>query len=201
MTEAQCSHLTITSRPREQEVAYRARYENGRIQPPGPVACAGNPGTSVLVRSPVSSPSWSLAAADGSRGGQVEDLFYNNPLRKRALRHVHEEYERLAEVVRAYAVANPGVSFLLRRTEQPLPDVRAVGGPAETHRSVLRALVAGLGTNEALLRDLGPAELVPGVYLRGCVSLRRYTARRSKYYFFVNRTSPPLPLAPAARLS
>ena len=62
---------------------FRACYLDGRLAPPQPGAsveprpCAGNPGTQILV----------------------EDLFYNMPTRRRALRSASEEFGKIADVI------------------------------------------------------------------------------------------------------
>ena len=64
-------------------VSLRACYLDGRLAPPRPGApaeprpCAGNPGTQILV----------------------EDLFYNMPTRRRALRSASEEFGKIADVI------------------------------------------------------------------------------------------------------
>ena len=61
----------------------RASYSDGKLLPlrPGapaePKACAGNQGTQIVV----------------------EDLFYNMPMRRKALRSPAEEYNKIADVV------------------------------------------------------------------------------------------------------
>ncbi|VDP91092.1 unnamed protein product [Echinostoma caproni] len=70
------SLLTVTTRTAEQNCAYRLTYRNGN--PVGNAApCAGNTGTTILA----------------------EDLFYNTPIRRAALRSPREEFARVAEVV------------------------------------------------------------------------------------------------------
>ena len=62
---------------------HRAAYQDGKIVPAGPSQpaearpCAGNHGTLI----------------------SVEDLFYNMPSRRRALKSASEEYSRIADVV------------------------------------------------------------------------------------------------------
>ncbi|KAL5966096.1 DNA mismatch repair protein Mlh1 [Taenia solium] len=71
--------LTVTSRPPGRSCAYRAEYSQGALSSstPTPCACAGNPGTCI----------------------QAEDLFYNLPPRREALRSSREEFTRVAEVL------------------------------------------------------------------------------------------------------
>lgn len=70
------SLLTVTTRTAGQTCAYRLSYRNAN--PMGnPVPCAGNTGTTILA----------------------EDMFYNTPIRRAALRSAREECSRVAEVV------------------------------------------------------------------------------------------------------
>ena len=84
VSESQCRHgedvamVTI--------VLCRATYQDGKIvatnpgQPAEARPCAGNQGTLI----------------------SVEDLFYNMPSRKKALKSPSEEYSRIADVVNKY---------------------------------------------------------------------------------------------------
>ncbi|KAA0191709.1 DNA mismatch repair protein Mlh1 [Fasciolopsis buskii] len=86
------SLLTVTTRTAGQTCAYRLSYRNAN--PMGnPVPCAGNTGTTILA----------------------EDMFYNTPIRRAALRSAREECSRVAEVVSQYAIHYaPKCGFHLR---------------------------------------------------------------------------------------
>ncbi|CAJ0750391.1 24438_t:CDS:10, partial [Entrophospora sp. SA101] len=60
---------------------------------PEPKPCAGNIGTQITV----------------------EDLFYNVPMRKKALKNSSEEYNRILDVVNRYAIHKSGISFTCRK--------------------------------------------------------------------------------------
>eukprot|EP01102_Stenamoeba_stenopodia_P007590 TRINITY_DN2128_c0_g1_i1.p1 TRINITY_DN2128_c0_g1~~TRINITY_DN2128_c0_g1_i1.p1 ORF type:complete len:247 (-),score=24.36 TRINITY_DN2128_c0_g1_i1:17-694(-) len=99
---ASISHIarvTITSRPPKEAMAYRALYSEGvLLAPPGetsadPKPCAGRPGTLI----------------------EVEDLFYNVAVRKKAITNTHEEHKRIVDVVTRYAIKNPTVQFVCRK--------------------------------------------------------------------------------------
>ncbi|EUB59602.1 DNA mismatch repair protein [Echinococcus granulosus] len=93
------SRLTVTSRPPALSCAYRAEYNQGALSTstPTPCACAGNPGTCI----------------------QAEDLFFNLPSRREALRSSREEFMRVAEVVARYSIHYAGkCGFFLRSLDR-----------------------------------------------------------------------------------
>ena len=78
-----CVSVKYDHDPDALPVSLRACYLDGRLAPPRPGApaeprpCAGNPGTQILA----------------------EDLFYNMPTRRRALRSASEEFGKIADVI------------------------------------------------------------------------------------------------------
>ena len=73
----------------------------------------------------VFSLSLSLCAYVGLVGTTIciEDLFYNMPIRKKALKSTSEELARVLEVVGRYAIFHDGVGITLKRYGQQRPDV------------------------------------------------------------------------------
>jgi DNA mismatch repair protein MLH1 len=53
----------------------------------------------------------------------IEDLFYNIPTRKKALRNFNEEYNRILDVVQRYAIEFQGVLFNCKKYGSPRSDV------------------------------------------------------------------------------
>ena len=70
------SLLTVTTKRKADEYAWRATFDSGEIQGEA-TPCAGVDGTTVTV----------------------EDLFYNVPMRKKTLKNAAEEYNGLLDVV------------------------------------------------------------------------------------------------------
>ncbi|GAB5590145.1 DNA mismatch repair protein [Umbelopsis nana] len=93
------AHVTITTKTADSKCAFRASYSDGKLvsQKPGmsaePKPTAGNNGTQITA----------------------EDLFYNVPSRRKALKNPGDEYNRILDVVTRYAVHNSGVNFSCKK--------------------------------------------------------------------------------------
>ncbi|CAG8525810.1 19493_t:CDS:10, partial [Racocetra fulgida] len=104
------AHLTITTKTADSNCAYRACYSDGKLVPPKPgaaaepKACAGNIGTQITA----------------------EDLFYNVPTRRKALKNPSEEYARILDVVNRYAIHNAGVGFSCKKQGSTQADVNTL---------------------------------------------------------------------------
>ncbi|KAI0076514.1 DNA mismatch repair protein MutL [Panus rudis PR-1116 ss-1] len=106
------SNLTVVTKTKSDNCAWKACYSDGRLVPArdgstaDPKACAGNDGTTITV----------------------ENLFYNTPTRLSALRGSSEEYARILDVVQKYAIHNPNVSFVCKKAGYATPDVSTPAG-------------------------------------------------------------------------
>jgi DNA mismatch repair protein MLH1 len=91
------AHITITSLPPEQQLAYTLKYEDGKpdakFNTGKPKAAAGTKGTKILV----------------------EDLFYNVPTRRKSIKNFNEEHQKIVQVVKCYALHNTGISFTCKQ--------------------------------------------------------------------------------------
>uniref|UniRef100_A0A182R0Z6 DNA mismatch repair protein S5 domain-containing protein n=1 Tax=Anopheles farauti TaxID=69004 RepID=A0A182R0Z6_9DIPT len=86
------AHLTIVTKTKHEKCAYKACYEDGKLKEAiKPIA--GNQGTQITV----------------------DDLFYNVPMRKQALKTPSDEFQRISDVVSKYAVHNPHACFILKK--------------------------------------------------------------------------------------
>ncbi|EOD22530.1 hypothetical protein EMIHUDRAFT_315693 [Emiliania huxleyi CCMP1516] len=86
------AHVSVTSMTADAACAHRASFSDGLL-PAEPRPCAGTRGTTIAV----------------------EDMFYNVPMRRAAMKGAGEEYSRLLQVVQSYALDNAGVAMSRRR--------------------------------------------------------------------------------------
>ncbi|KAK2158975.1 hypothetical protein LSH36_161g16012 [Paralvinella palmiformis] len=103
------AHVTITTRTKDSPCAYKGCYSDGKLKAPVK-PCAGNVGTQIMV----------------------EDLFYNIPTRRKALRSAAEEHAKITEVVSRYAIHNADVGFTLKKYGDSSADVRTPQGSTST---------------------------------------------------------------------
>lgn len=93
------AHLSVTTRTKNSDCAWRAVYSDGKLIPPKPggsaepKAVAGRQGTQITV----------------------EDLFYNVPNRRRAFRNPNEEYTKVLDMVGRYAIQCDGIAFSCKK--------------------------------------------------------------------------------------
>ncbi|KAF9577804.1 DNA mismatch repair protein, partial [Lunasporangiospora selenospora] len=160
------SHLTITSKTKDSNCAYRANYSDGAIIPakPGAVAepkpCAGNNGTQITA----------------------EDLFFNVPTRRRALKNPTEEYNRILDVVNRYAIHNEGVSFTCRKIGTNTPDVHTTA--SATVLDNIRQIYGSAVANELL--SLERSFPTYSLKLKGWISNANYNVKRFAFLLFIN---------------
>lgn len=93
------AHLTVTTKTKDSNCAWRAHYSGGKLVPtkPGqtsdPKPVAGRNGTQLTV----------------------EDLFYNIPTRRRAFRSASDEYNKIIDMIGKYAVHCSHVAFSCKK--------------------------------------------------------------------------------------
>lgn len=93
------AHLTVTTKTKESDCAWRARYDSGKLSPakpgqtPDPKPTAGRNGTQITV----------------------EDLFYNVPTRRKAFRSTADEYNKIIDMVGRYSIHCEGVAFSCKK--------------------------------------------------------------------------------------
>ncbi|KAG0346415.1 DNA mismatch repair protein [Podila humilis] len=164
------AHVTITTKTKDSTCAYKASYSDGVIVPskPGapsePKPCAGVNGTQI----------------------SAEDLFYNVPTRRKALKNATDEYNRVLDVVNRYAIHNAGVSFTCRKVGSNTPDVHTIttAGVVDNIRQIYGSAVA----NELLFVDQSYPTYP--LKIKGWVSNANYSVKKFAFLLFINRTVP-----------
>ncbi|EAU81492.2 DNA binding protein [Coprinopsis cinerea okayama7 len=101
------ARLSVVTKTKKESCAWKAHYLDGALvsskpgRPAEPEPCAGNDGTTIIV----------------------ENLFYNTPTRLSALRNNSEEYARILDVMTKYAIHNPKVSFMCKKSGSGSPEL------------------------------------------------------------------------------
>ena len=154
------ARVTITTMTANDRCAQRATYSDGELTAP-PKPCAGVRGTQLTV----------------------EDLFYNTPIRRAALKSPTDEYNRCFDVVSKYAIHySKQCAFTMKKsgaansdlntqlTSDSLANIRIVYGNA-----VARELMPVHHTNEQF-----------HLQVSGHVSNANYNIKRAVTIFFIN---------------
>ncbi|KAJ1954874.1 DNA mismatch repair protein, partial [Dispira parvispora] len=161
------AHVTITSRTPQSNCAYRACYSDGKLTPAKPGApvdprpCAGNVGTQITV----------------------EDLFYNVPFRRKALKNISDEYNRILDVMNRYAIRNAGVCFTCKKLGQTVADLHTASGMSKVD---IIAQIYGAKLKPQLLKvECHPKE--PAFQADGYITHANYSVKRSIFILFINQ--------------
>ncbi|XP_066534708.1 DNA mismatch repair protein Mlh1 [Hoplias malabaricus] len=153
------AHVTITTKTADGKCAYRAMYCDGKLKAP-PKPCAGNQGTLI----------------------SVEDLFYNVPTRRKALKSPSEEYSRIVEVVSRYAIHNSGKSFTVKKQGEMVADVKTL-----PNASVLDNIrvVFGVAVSREMI-EVGCEDQKLAFKLQGYISNANYSVKKCVLILFIN---------------
>ena len=149
------SHLTITSRQKNEEIGLRLKVEGGSMQDPKDI---GSPIGTVV---------------------QVEDLFFNVPVRRKFLKTERTERRHIDTLVSKYALAYPEIQFHLQ------------------HESRLSVQTSGNGDRREVISNIYGVEIAKqmievfsdgdGLKVTGYISPTSFTrSNRREIQFFVN---------------
>jgi len=129
------ARVSITSRPRDAQVAAELRVEGGEVD--GPRPAAHPPGTTIEVR----------------------ELFYNVPARRRFMRSDATEYGHIARMAERLALANPRLALRLRHNGRVTLDLPAAHDAAGESARMARVLGAPFAAASLRLDQPGTVEL------------------------------------------
>ncbi|KAI0406197.1 histidine kinase-like ATPase [Xylaria palmicola] len=93
------AHLTVTTKTKDSDCAWRAHYDGGKLSPAKPSQSSDPKPT----------------AGRGGTQISVEDLFYNVPTRRKAFRSASDEYNKIIDMVGRYAIHCDGVAFSCKK--------------------------------------------------------------------------------------
>lgn len=154
---ASVSHITVTTRHRDETTGTHMRLEGGRIE----------------ARRSVGAPAGTVIT--------VENLFYNTPARFKFLKAENTEKRQIATVVSRYAMAYPHVRFVLEQDER---EIFRSSGSGQLADVLVAAL--GLDTFRDMLEVSGHDETAQ-IHVYGYTSApHMHRADRSRIMLFVN---------------
>ncbi|KAF7872702.1 uncharacterized protein EAF02_008773 [Botrytis sinoallii] len=163
------AHLTVTTRTKDSNCAFRAHYDSGRLIPakPGqgsdPKPIAGRPGTQIMV----------------------EDLFYNVPTRRRAFRSASEEYNKILDVVGKYAIHCTGVAFSCKKHGEASTTISTQMASSTVDR--IRQIHGSGVANELI--EFKSADPQWGFTAQGWTTNANYHVKKTTLLLFINHRS------------
>ncbi|KAI1334878.1 histidine kinase-like ATPase [Xylariaceae sp. FL0016] len=163
------AHLTVTTKTRDSNCAWRAHYDGGKLssakpgQPSDPKPTAGRNGTQITV----------------------EDLFYNVPTRRKAFRSASDEYNKIIDMVGRYAVHCTGVAFSCKKHGDSGTSI-AIQSQASTIDRI-RQIHGGGVANEVI--EYAASDDRWGFKARGWATNANYHIKKTTLLLFINNRS------------
>ncbi|KAF9393594.1 DNA mismatch repair protein [Podila verticillata] len=167
------SHMSLSPPRPKTPIAHTTSYSDGVIIPAKlgaaaePKPCAGNNGTQI----------------------SAEDLFYNVPTRRKALKNATEEYNRILDIVNRYAIHNAGVSFTCRKIGSNTPDVHTTNAASVVDN--IRQIYGSSVANELLYVE--QSYPVYPLKIKGWISNANYSVKKFAFLLFINHRSVDSP--------
>lgn len=153
------ARLSIQTKTRDSQCGFKAEYSDGKLLST-PKACAANQGTTITV----------------------EELFYNVPTRKNALRSTAEEHNKIADVVSRYSIHNATVGFTLKKQGESSVDVKTP--PRSTVLDNIQIIYGGRIAKELLEFDKTDENLKFSA--KGYISNVNYSVKKMVFLLFIN---------------
>lgn len=160
------AHLTVTTKNRDSNCAWRAYYDSGKLVPakpgqsPDPKPVAGRQGTQITV----------------------EDLFYNVPTRRRAFRSASDEYNKIIDMVGRYAIHCSNVAFSCKKHGESSTSI-AVQASASC-RDRIRQIYGGSVASE--LTDFSTSDNRWAFKAKGLATNANYSTKKTTILLFIN---------------
>lgn len=160
------AHLTVTTKTKDSDCAWRAHYDGGKLIPakPGqtsdPKPVAGRNGTQIMV----------------------EDLFYNIPTRRRAFRSASDEYNKIIDMVGRYAIHCRHVAFSCKKQGESSTSISVPAAASVVDR--VRQIYGGSVANE--LVEFSTSDDRWGFKAEGQATNANYNIKKTTLLLFIN---------------
>lgn len=159
------AYITITTRTADTQCAYKAHYRDGKLfartgDSHTPRPCAGNIGTII----------------------SVEELFYNMPLRKKALTNPTDEFTRVSDIVTKYSIHNDAIAFSLKKFGSTTLEVNSQA--SATRRDRIRSFYGATIERELLDVEDSCEELQ--FKFNGVITNPNFSGKKLTFILFIN---------------
>ena len=159
------AYITITTRTADTQCAYKAQYRDGKLfartgDNHTPRPCAGNIGTII----------------------SVEELFYNMPLRRKALTNPTDEFTRVSDVVTKYSIHNDSIAFSLKKFGSTTLEVNSQA--SATRRDRIRSFY-GAAIERELLDVEDSCEQLQFKF-NGVITNPNFSGKKLTFILFIN---------------
>ncbi|KAI0132484.1 histidine kinase-like ATPase [Xylariales sp. AK1849] len=163
------AHLTVTTKSKDSNCAWRAHYDSGKLSPAKPGQSADPKPTA------------------GRNGTQftVEDLFYNVPTRRRAFRSASDEYNKIIDMVGRYAIHCEGVAFSCKKHGDPGTSIAVQSSASAVDR--IRQIHGGSVANELI--EFAASDDRWGFKADGWATNANYHIKKTTLLLFINHRS------------
>eukprot|EP01117_Protostelium_nocturnum_P019953 TRINITY_DN877_c0_g2_i1.p1 TRINITY_DN877_c0_g2~~TRINITY_DN877_c0_g2_i1.p1 ORF type:complete len:1104 (+),score=379.04 TRINITY_DN877_c0_g2_i1:496-3312(+) len=114
----------------------------------------------------------------------IEDLFYNVPSRRKTIKNTAEEYNKIVEVIKRYAIDNPTVGFSCKKVGESTPEM------ATAPNGNLKDNIKSLFKDSALANSLIPISCENdflGFKMNGQASNTEYVGSKRNFILFINK--------------
>ena len=112
----------------------------------------------------------------------VQDLFYNVPARKKALKNLNEEYARILDVCQKYAIHNPEISFMCKKHGTYSWDIST---PSKSSHLSNIGLIYGKPLSKELISVNGEDSGL-GIKFKGYISNSNHSEKKFTFILFIN---------------
>jgi DNA mismatch repair protein MLH1 len=160
------AHLTVTTKTKDSDCAWRAHYDSGKLAPakpgqaPDPKPTAGRQGTQITV----------------------EDLFYNVPTRRRAFRSSSDEYNKIIDMVGRYAVHCSNVAFSCKKHGDSSTSIAVQSSASTVDR--IRQIYGGSVANELI--EFSTSDARWAFQAEGLATNANYNIKKTTLLLFIN---------------